>query len=101
MAVLIDTLQWFEWAVGIAELGLEVVLDDRRAMTDGPRQQRAATLQRHRDTQRILVRRRDEHDAGCARDALHDDAVAVHLDWYDPDPERVEQRANVDEAGIL
>jgi hypothetical protein len=83
--VRIEPLKRGERPPGVAILAAVVVLDDRRAGATGPLKQRETPRQRHGDTQRKLVRRRDEDQPRRGlppRSAA--EAEALRVDRYGP-----------------
>jgi len=78
--VAIKALERIERPALESKLAVVVVLDDHGTPMARPGEQRDAPLQRHRDAERELMRRRHVDEPGGARDGRHVDAVRVHRD---------------------
>jgi hypothetical protein len=76
-----------------SELTVVVVFNDRSVVAIGPRQERCSPRKRHRDPERILVRRRDVDEPCAARQRLDDETLAIDGNTDDAKPERREQVA--------
>ena len=94
-------MQRLERAIGVAELRVVVVLDDRGVVPVGERQQRAPSGEAHGDPARRLVRRGGVDDLHVRGDLIDDDAFAVDRDRHDAQADRFEQQPHGRIAGIL
>ena len=97
----IEPMQWLERAIGVPELRVVVVLDDRGVVPVGERQQRAPPGEAHGDPARRLVRRGGVDDLHVRGDLVDDDAFAVDRDGHDAQADRFEQQPHGRVAGIL
>ncbi len=79
----IEPVERIERSVGVAELGVVVVLDDRRVVLLGERQQLLPPREAHRGARRRLVRRRRVHHAHVGRQGVDDQPFAVDRHRHD------------------
>ncbi|GAB3681465.1 hypothetical protein GCM10028814_17900 [Angustibacter aerolatus] len=86
-------VQRFEGARGEAELAVVVVLDHGHLPLGGPPQQGRATPGRQHRAERELVRRRDVHQAGGARQQVDPQALVVDRHRHDVGAELPQQVA--------
>ena len=93
----IQAVQRFQRSAGVAELAVVVVLDEHRVVPLGPVEQ----LERHRQAQRVLVRRRDVDQPRPRRDRADDDAFGVHRHRRDADAARAEHQPRWRVPGVL
>ncbi len=97
----IETVQWLERAIGVAEFRVVVVLDDRRVVPVGERQQGASSAEAHGDPAGRLVRRGGVDDLHLRGDLIDDDALTVDRYRHHAQADRLEQQPHRWVAGIL
>ena len=97
----VEEVEWLEWPIGVAVLGVVVVLDDRLVMAIRMGEQGSASGDGERGAGGRLVRWGGVHDAGVCRDALGPDARCIDGDERDSAVEGLDEPPHRRVAGFL